>query len=650
MGQHYDVIVIGGGHNGLVNAAYLAKAGKKVVVLERRHVLGGAAVTEEIFPGFLFSECSYVVSLLRPEIIRELDLPRHGLEILPLDGTFSPMPNGDYLWRVNDHAKSIRDIRRHSRLDAEAYDEFSKMMTPMCRFVKPILSMIPPDPTTLNPRDLKQLHFLLQRFRELSSDERYTLVQLMTMSSADFLDQWFETDVLKATMSASGIIGTFLGIRSPGTAYVLLHHYMGEIDGAFRSWGFSRGGTGAISNAIADAAREAGAEIRTKAPVARILVKNGRACGVVLQSGEEIFANVVSSSVDPHLTFEKFLEPSELPGDFVEGVRRYKFRGSSGKVNLALDELPNFKCLPGEGAHLRGAISISPSTDYMERAYDDAKYGRYSRRPYVDMVIPSLTDPSVASPDGPTTARRSTTFICAVPQRIRAAGSWGPTAALPARSSSRNGKVTLFPACDPPGQSRARQKRSQHRNHHRPPWFPNRPPRRATDHAPRPARSSHRRRAQRSHHCFLSCQRRVQTARPRAARNGWRRRHYRGISSRLQSFHARAHARPASRRDCARHADRKIPVRNPLSRSARLRAHTRRKRASFLERQRQDRPRHREHFRKGLREIHGIRGFSRPSHRRPRPACFDHATGDRQAYSRRSLESLYDRPQRAHAS
>ncbi len=398
MGQHYDVIVIGGGHNGLVNAAYLAKAGKKVVVLERRHVLGGAAVTEEIIPGFLFSECSYVVSLLRPEIIRELDLPRHGLEILPLDGTFSPMPSGDYLWRVNDHAKSIRDIRRHSRLDAEAYDEFSKTMTPMCRFVKPLLSMIPPDPTTLNPKDLKRLHFLMQRFRELSSDERYTLVQLMTMSSADFLDQWFETDVLKATMSASGIIGTFLGIRSPGTAYVLLHHYMGEIDGAFRSWGFSRGGTGAISNAIADAAREAGVEIRTKAPVVKILVKNGRACGVALQDGEELSANVVSSSVDPHLTFEKFLDPSELPADFLEGVRRYKFRGSSGKVNLALDALPNFKCLPGPGTHLRGAVSISPSMEYMERAYDDAKYGSFSRRPYIDMVIPSLTDPSVAPP------------------------------------------------------------------------------------------------------------------------------------------------------------------------------------------------------------------------------------------------------------
>jgi len=398
MTQQYDVIVIGGGHNGLVNAAYLAKAGKKVLVLERRHVLGGAAVTEEIIPGFLFSECSYVVSLLRPEIIRELDLPRHGLEILPLDGTFSPMPDGNHLWRMNDHAKSIREIRRHSRVDAEAYDEFSKMMTPMCRFVKPMLSMVPPDPTTLNPRDLKQLHFLMQRFRELSSDERYTLIQLMTMSSADFLDQWFETDVLKATMSASGIIGTFLGIRSPGTAYVLLHHYMGEIDGAFRSWGFSRGGTGAISNAIAAAAREVGVEIRTKAPVVKILVKEGRAAGVVLQSGEEITANVISSSVDPHLTFEKFLEPSELPADFLEGVRRYKFRGSSGKVNIALDALPEFKSLPGDGAHLRGAISISPSMEYMERAYDDAKYGHYSRRPYIDMVIPSLTDPSVAPP------------------------------------------------------------------------------------------------------------------------------------------------------------------------------------------------------------------------------------------------------------
>lgn len=419
MAQRYDVIVIGGGHNGLVNAAYLARGGKKVLVLERRHVLGGAAVTEEIVPGFLFSECSYVVSLLRPEIIRELDLPRQGLEILPLDGTFTPLRNGDYLWRMNDHARTQRELRRHSRMDAEAYDEFSKMMTPMCRFVKPLLSMIPPDPTTLNPGDLRQLHFLLQRFRSLSSDERYTLIQLMTMSAADFLDQWFETDVLKATMSASGIIGTFLGIRSPGTAYVLLHHYMGEIDGAFRSWGFSRGGTGAISNAIAGAAREAGVEIRTQAPVAKIIVKHGRACGVALQSGEEIAASVVSSSVDPHLTFEKFMEKNELPQDFLESVRRYKFRGSSGKVNLALDGLPDFQCLKGTGAHLRGAISISPSIEYMERAYDDAKYGNFSRRPYIDMVIPSLTDPSVA----PAGKHVMSCFVQYAPYKL-AKGTW----------------------------------------------------------------------------------------------------------------------------------------------------------------------------------------------------------------------------------
>jgi phytoene dehydrogenase-like protein len=397
-GVRYDVVVIGGGHNGLTAAAYLARAGRSVLVVERRHVLGGAAVTEEVFPGFRFSVCSYVVSLLRPEIIRELDLPRHGLEILPLDGTFTPMPSGDYLWRVNDHAKTRREIARHSKLDAEAYDEYGRAMVEMGRFVKPILSMLPPDPTSLDPRGLKQLLFLLRRFQRLPRQDQYNQIQLMTMSAVDFLDQWFETDVLKATMSASGIIGTFLGVRSPGTAYVLLHHYMGEIDGAFRSWGFARGGTGAISLAIAGAARQAGVEIRSETEVEKILVREGRAAGVVLKNGDEITAGLVVSSLDPRLTFRRLLEPDALPGDFLVDVDRYKFRGSSAKVNLALDALPDFRCLPGPGPHLRGAISISPSVDYMERAYDDAKYGRFSRRPYMDVVIPSLTDPSVAPP------------------------------------------------------------------------------------------------------------------------------------------------------------------------------------------------------------------------------------------------------------
>jgi phytoene dehydrogenase-like protein len=242
----------------------------------------------------------------------------------------------------------------------------------------------------------------------------------MTMSAIDFLDQWFETDVLKATMSASGIIGTFLGVRSPGTAYVLLHHYMGEIDGAFRAWGFARGGTGAISNAIADAAREAGVEIRTQAAIAKIIIKGGKAKGVVLANGDEIYADTVSSSVDPRLTFNKFIEAEHLPADFLEDINRFKYRGSSGKVNMALDTLPNFKCMPGPGAHLRGAISISPSVEYMERAYDDAKYGNFSRKPYIDMVIPSLTDPSVAPPG----KHVLSCFVQYAPYKLRPGLNW----------------------------------------------------------------------------------------------------------------------------------------------------------------------------------------------------------------------------------
>jgi len=401
-----DVVVAGGGHNGLTAAAYLARAGKRVVVLERRHVVGGAAVTEELFPGFKYSVASYVVSLLRPEIIRELELPRHGLEILPLESTFTPLPDGDYLMRWADHDLTRREIARHSPRDAEAYDEFGQLMLQMARAVKPILGMVPPDPGSLHPRELLRLGSLGRHMRNLGEKNLYALVKLLTMSAADFLDEWFESEVLKATMSASGIIGTFLGPRSPGTAYVLLHHYMGEIDGVFRAWGFARGGNGAVSQAIAGAARRWGADIRTGAPVAQILLRNGEAIGVVLKSGEEIRARTVVSGMDPRRTFLKLLPPDSLPPEFVDAVERYRTRGSSAKVNLALDALPEFTALAGKEVarqsgvppHLRGAISIGPSLDYLERAYDDARQGEFSRRPYLDIIIPSLIDPGMAPP------------------------------------------------------------------------------------------------------------------------------------------------------------------------------------------------------------------------------------------------------------
>ena len=394
----YDAVIVGGGHNGLVAAAYLARAGKKVLVLEKRHLVGGAAVTEEIFPGFKFSVFSYVVSLLRPEIIRELDLPGHGLQVLPLESTLTPLPNGDYLASWADHDATRRELIRHSPRDAEAYDEFGRLMHHMAMAVRPILGMVPPDPASMSPRDLMSLARLGRHFSGLGEEHFHALFKLMTMSAADFLDEWFECEPLKATKSASGIIGTFLGPRSPGTAYVLLHHYMGEIDGAFRAWGFAKGGTGAISEAIASAARGFGAEIRTSAPVAHVRVKDGRATGVVLENGDEIAAAAVVSGLDPRQTFTRLVDPEELPDDLVAAIRRYKFRGSSGKVNLALDRLPDFTCMPGNGPHLRGAISISPDIDYIERAYDDAKYGEFSRKPYMDIIIPSMIDPGMAPP------------------------------------------------------------------------------------------------------------------------------------------------------------------------------------------------------------------------------------------------------------
>lgn len=396
--REYDAIVIGGGHNGLVNAAYLARAGMKVLTLERRPMVGGAAVTEEIYPGFKFSVFSYVVSLLRPEIIRDLDLPRHGLAILPLESTLSPLPSGDYLFRGPDHWENYRNIARFSPRDADMYEDYSRMMYFMAKAVKFILDVRPPDPASFRPSELSSLVDFARHFLRLDREQLYTLTRLMTMSSADFLSRWFESEPLMGTLSASGIIGTFLGPRSPGSAYVLLHHYMGEIDGVFRSWGFARGGTGGISESIASAARYLGAEIRTDAAVEKVIVRDGRAIGVALENGEELYARVVVSSLDPNSTFVKFLDPGLLPDEMTAALKRYVYRGSSGKVNLALDGVPKFACLPGNGSHLRGAISISPSVDYIEQAYDSAKFGWFPQRPYIDVILPSMIDPGMAPP------------------------------------------------------------------------------------------------------------------------------------------------------------------------------------------------------------------------------------------------------------
>jgi phytoene dehydrogenase-like protein len=394
----YDAIVIGAGHNGLIAAAYLSRAGKKVVVLERNDRVGGATVTREIFPGYRFTEFSYVVSLLRPDIIRDLELPRHGLKILPLPSTVTPMDNGDYLAAWDDHDLTRREIYRHSPRDAEAVDEYSRVMARAAKAIKPMLSVVPPDPSSMSWRDLAGLLKLGRIGASMSEQERYRIAKLMTQSAGDLLDEWFEFDPLKGTKSASGIIGTFLGPRSPGTAYVLLHHYMGEIDGAFRAWGFAKNGTGGIAEAIATSARALGVEVRLGAPVDKVIVQGGRATGVALANGDELRAKVVMSAVDPKRSFLQFLEPKHLPDEFVQAIRNFRVRGSSGKVNLALSELPQFTCLPGDGPLHRGAISFSPSIDYIERAYDDAKYGNFSQRPYIDSIIPSMIDRDMAPP------------------------------------------------------------------------------------------------------------------------------------------------------------------------------------------------------------------------------------------------------------
>ncbi len=394
----WDAVIVGAGHNGLVNACYLQRAGLDVLVLEKNDWIGGAAVSRELTPGFTYSNCSYVCSLFRPEIMRDLDLPRHGLQVIPYEGGAVFTRDGDYLAAYHDPHAHRREIARFSPRDAEAYERYARDVTRQCRFIQPLLMRTAPDPASLKPRDLGELLYLGRKFAGMSAEELQLTVRFWTMSISDFLDEYFETDVLKAYLAVSGIIGTALGPMSPGTAYVLLHHYMGEVDGAVGAWGYARGGMGAITAALAASLREAGGTIRTGASVEQILVKGGKAQGVVLDGGEEVHARRVVSNADVKRTFLTMVDEADLPGDFVKSVRNFKIRGSSGKLNIALDSMPEFPALPADSPCLKGDMHFTDSIERMERAYDDWKAGRWSADPMLDMVIPTTLDPTMAAP------------------------------------------------------------------------------------------------------------------------------------------------------------------------------------------------------------------------------------------------------------
>ncbi|MEE4161123.1 MAG: NAD(P)/FAD-dependent oxidoreductase [Woeseiaceae bacterium] len=396
--KKYDALVLGAGHNGLTTAAFLAKAGLDVLCLEKNDYIGGAAVSRNLYDDWIYSNCSYVCSLLRPEIFRTLELHRHGLQITPYGGSLTFMENGDYFGSYHDPVVAYREMARHSRRDADAYARYSADVSRQCRFIRDFLLTTPPDPTSFKPRDLLGLLAIGKRFAAAGEDEMYDTLRFWTMSVADYLNEYFECDVIKAALSGSGIIGTALGIHSPGTAYVLLHHYMGDVDGNIGTWGFARGGMGAVSNAIASAFRGYGGELRTDAGIERILVRDRKVTGVALESGEEIEADVVVSAMDVKRTFLNCMDAGDLPEDFVNRVRNFKIRGSSGKLNIALDGLPEFPALP-EGSSLHYSdMHFIDSMERMERAYDDWKDGRWSQDPYIDMVIPTLTDPTMAPP------------------------------------------------------------------------------------------------------------------------------------------------------------------------------------------------------------------------------------------------------------
>jgi len=394
-----DAIVIGAGHNGLVAACYLARAGMKVTVLERRHLVGGACVTEETFPGFKVSTAAYVNSLFRREIARDLHLARYGFEVLGRNpSSFTPYPDNRYLLMGPDRALNHREIWKFSARDAARYPEYEAMLERVAAFVEPTLTRTPPNVLRPGVRGLFQLGALGRSFRALGGSAPEA-VEVLTGAARPILDRWFESQQLKATLATDAVIGAMASPSMPGTAYVLFHHVMGETDGVRGVWGYVRGGMGGLTQALAIAARDLGVEIRCQAEVARILVRGRAVTGVTLESGEELRAPIVASNADARVTFTRLLEPGVLPPEFAAAIERIDYEGASLKINVALSELPDFRACPGRpGPQHRGTIHICPDLDYIERAYDDAKYGRPSERPVLECTIPSVVDPTVAPP------------------------------------------------------------------------------------------------------------------------------------------------------------------------------------------------------------------------------------------------------------
>ena len=398
--MNYDAIVIGGGHNGLVTACYLARAKWQVLVLERRYVVGGACVTEETFPGFKVSTAAYVNSLFRPEIIRDLRLTDYGFEAIERNpASFSPFLDGRYLMLGTGSARDVDEIAKFSRRDAENYPRYEAMLERVASVVEPTLTQMPPNlvhPSLGQLLEAGKMGRALQRLGPAMGEA----VEVLTGAARPILDRWFESEELKGTIATDAIIGAFMAPSMPGTAYVLFHHVMGETNGKRGVWSYVRGGMGGLTQALAAAAKDLGVEIRTEAEVARILTRGNRVTGVALTNGEEFTAKRVASGVDCHLTFEQLLDPATLPTDFRDAVARISYSSASCKINVALERLPSFTALPGHepGPQHLGTVHLCPDQDFIERAYDDAKFGNFSREPVVECTMPSALDSTVAPP------------------------------------------------------------------------------------------------------------------------------------------------------------------------------------------------------------------------------------------------------------